>query len=262
MKNPVLHRAFSLLKHHLTAWNTRGEGIHSPYLFYLVEKIIYDHNAYYSWREIENRREAMIHSEKTIRTTDFGTGLSGSKSIRQIALRELESKRIGQLLFRLVLHTNHTLNKPLNIIELGTSLGISTAYLASPSRANKITTYEGSSEVADIALKNWEKLGLNNIRLVRGDISKTLQPTSDIDIAYIDANHCYEATILYYNILGARAHEKSIFIFDDIHHNESMEKAWSEIKQRPEVTSTMDLYHIGLIFFDPHLLKKHYKLIV
>ena len=51
---------------------------------------------------------------------------------------------------------------------------------------------------------------------------------------------------------------KGIIAIDDIHYSEDMERAWTEIKQDPRVTTTMDLYHMGLLFVDPHYLKRHY----
>ena len=45
-KNSTLHRILAFLKHRLTAWNTTGEGIHSPYLFELVRFVLRDENAF------------------------------------------------------------------------------------------------------------------------------------------------------------------------------------------------------------------------
>lgn len=260
MTSNTTYRIRKYIQHLFTARHTRGDGIHSPYLYYLVEKIIRDTNAYYCFSTIENLRNQLLKDHRTVNTTDFGTGTSGTKTVQQIAHNELESPRVGQLLMRICIYVGQQLERPLNIIELGTSLGISTAYLASASSTNRITTYEGSPEIAALAEQNWETLGLKNITLIQGNIHETLAPKEPIDIAYMDANHSYEATMLYYNIIRTHAHEKSIIILDDIYHNPGMTQAWTEICARPEVTSTMNLYHIGILFFDPHFHKKHYKL--
>lgn len=268
MKNNTLHRAFAFVHHILTAWNTHGENIHSPYLFYLVDKIIYDQNHYYSWHAIEDIRQQMLHSEIEIKKTDFGTGESGLKRVKDLARNELESPKIDRILARIIAFLTHEAERPLNIIELGTSLGITTAYLATAGSQNNVTTYEGSDEVAAIAQQNWQKLKINNIQLVTGNIDDTLTSKNTkeqaenkpVDLAFIDANHTYDATIRYYNILGSRAHEKTIIILDDIHHSEDMEQAWMEICNKPEVSTTMDLYHIGLVFLDKNYIKRNYKL--
>lgn len=266
MKN-TLYRIGAYLRHRLTAWNTGGEGIHSPYLFYLVRMLLYDQNAYYCFAPIERRRQSMLHTDKEIEITDFGSGAKEKgavypRRIADIARTGLESPRVGQLLFRWIANLGHEAQRPLEIVELGTSLGITTAYLASADSRNRITTFEGSKAIAQVAQRNWDKLDLHNITLVEGDIDDTLYTYTRerVDVAYIDANHTEEATLRYFAYLVQFASEKSIFILDDIHYSPQMQRAWEQICRHPKVTSTMDLFHIGVVFFDPHYLHKNYKL--
>ena len=79
-------------------------------------------------------------------------------------------------------------------------------------------------------------------------------------MAYVDANHTYEATMRYADFLLNRLTEKGILVLDDIHYSEQMERAWSELKADPRVTTSMDLYHVGLLFVDTHYLKRHYRI--
>ena len=51
-----------------------------------------------------------------------------------------------------------------------------------------------------------------------------------------------------------------MLILDDIHYSEEMERAWNELKNDERVTTSMDLYHIGLLFVNPYFLKRHYKI--
>ncbi|MBO4665788.1 MAG: class I SAM-dependent methyltransferase [Paludibacteraceae bacterium] len=115
----------------------------------------------------------------------------------------------------------------------------------------------------EMAEKNWQKLGVTNVKVVEGNIDDTLyiyNRKKPIDFGYIDANHTYEATLRYFEALAQRKHEKTIIALDDIHYNEEMERAWKEIGERSDVTSTMDFYGFGLVFFDTHYLKRHYRL--
>ena len=264
----MVHRVWAYLRHHLTAWNTGGEGIHSPYLFYLVRFLFYDDNTYYIYKDIEYRRTCMLRAPKRLKIEDYGTGHHTERSVMEIAKTSLESPEIGQLLFRLVNYLSEEADRPLQIVELGTSLGITTAYLAAPSKRNHVTTFEGAKEIAEMAKLNWEKLGLTNIDLVVGLLDSSLRVRFGydehrqqlVDLVYIDANHTYEATMRYVKHFLPFVHEKSIIVLDDIHYSREMERAWQEIKTLPEVTTTMDLYHIGLLFFDPHYIHKHYKI--
>ena len=77
-------------------------------------------------------------------------------------------------------------------------------------------------------------------------------------MAYVDANHTFEATMRYVAFLLPRMHEKGVIIVDDIHYSEEMERAWKSLKMNELVTTSMDLYHVGLLVVDPHYLKRHY----
>ena len=285
-KNVYLYRVSSWLKHQLTARNTGGHGVHSPYLFEWVRMVMSDKNTYYVWDEIEEIRQEMLKDTRELEFVDYGSGkLKGENGERRrvcdIAKGSLARRKDAQLLARLVGWLGRSLltspsrggigdeasedRKGLMIVELGTSLGVTTAYLAAMDSRNKVVTYEGCPAVAEVARANWEKLGLSNIACVVGEITvDSLQLVVDrlsgIDVAFIDANHTCEATLTYFNALASRVHEKSVVVVDDIHYNEDMEKAWKAICADERVTTTMDLYRMGLVFFDKHYWRKHYKM--
>lgn len=231
MMENLLYRAKTYIKHVLTAWNTRGENIHSPYLFYLVDKIIYDNNAYYAWGRIESLRI------------------------------ERKNTRVEKLLFRLAQHLSHEAEHNIDIVEVAETDIFTTAYLALADERSHVTTYASNTAQADEAEKIWKKLALRNIHLIRDNADSMIRKDKwKIDLAFIHNTNSYETTMRYYNILGARAHEKTILVIEDIHHNKDTESAWQEICSRHEVTTTMDLYHVGLVFFDPHYLRRNFKL--
>ena len=291
-KNVYLYRVSSWLKHQLTARNTGGHGVHSPYLFEWVRMVMSDKNTYYVWDEIEEIRQEMLKDTRELEFVDYGSGgplpTSPSKGrsanmrrVCDIAKGSLARRKEAQLLARLVGWLGRPLltssprggigdeasedRKGLTIVELGTSLGVTTAYLAAMDSRNKVVTYEGCPAVAEVARANWEKLGLSNIACVVGEITvDSLQLAVDrlsgIDVAFIDANHTYEATLTYFNALASRVYEKSVVVVDDIHYNEDMEKAWKAICADERVMTTMDLYRMGLVFFDKHYWRKHYKM--
>ena len=260
-----IHQIAAFIKHFLTAWNTTGEGIHSPYLFRLVRFVMRDENAYYCFADIERRREMLLACEDELEVVDYGSaGSKEGKHVKRrvcdIAKTHLESATMGQLLFRIVNFIGQEEKRPLEILELGTSLGVTTAYLASANSRNRVMTMEGSDAVLKIAQGVWRALRLENIEWKEGNIDDTLYKCAraSLDIAYVDANHTYEATKRYVDYLLPRMQEKGVIVIDDIHYSEGMEKAWEELKQDERVTTTMDLYHMGLLFVDPHYLKRHY----
>ena len=262
-----IHQIAAYIRHCLTAWNTTGEAIHSPYLFHLVRFILRDRNPYYCFADIERRREQLMLCEDTLDVVDFGSkgspeGKYIERRVCDISRNQLERPEIGQLLFRLAVAMRESEKRDLEILELGTSLGITTAYLASADSRNRVMTLEGSEAVLKVAQGVWRALRLENIEWQDGNIDDTLfiHAREKLDIAYVDANHTYAATKRYVNYLLPRMQEKGVIVLDDIHYSEEMERAWQELQADERVTTTMDLYHVGLLFTDPHYLKRHYRI--
>lgn len=266
-KKDITHRFLAYVRHVFSAWNTTGEGIHSPYLFELVRFVLRDKNAYYCFADIERRRESLLACEDVLDVMDFGSagspeGKLVKRRVCDIAKTHLERPVIGQLLFRLVNFIGQHEKRPLEILELGTSLGVTTAYLASADSRNKVVTLEGSERVLQVAQGVWSALRLENIEWRQGNIDDTLYVCAreGIDVAYVDANHTFEATTRYVDFLLPRMNERGVVVLDDIHHSEQMELAWNTLKNDKRVTTSMDLYYVGLLFVDPHYLKRHYRI--
>lgn len=228
-----------------------------------------DENSYYAWGEIEKVRAKMLTDEREVAFVDYGAGRPHPTSptkgrgrdyrrICDIAKGSLAKKKYAQMLARLV----NWLGDGLTIVELGTSLGVTTAYMAAMDKRNKVITYEGCPAVAEIAKENWEALGLKNIDCRVGEITaeRLDKDLELVDVAFIDANHTYAGTRAYFNVLAEKVHRKSVMIVDDIHYNKEMEQAWREICADERVTSTMDLYQMGLVFFDKDYWKRDYRI--
>lgn len=212
--------------------------------------------------EIEALRFALTHSRKAIEITDFGAGsrVSGktNRSIGSIAKYSTTPSKFSRFLTKAINYYGYS-----NILELGTSLGINTLYMSSPSPTH-VTTFEGDPTLAEIARKHFDNFGRENIDLIVGNIDKTLpeqlKTLGPIDIAYLDANHRYAPTLHYYELIQPLTHKKSMIVIDDIHWSKEMNQAWYELKNRSEVTLSIDLFEGGLLFFDPNIQKADYIL--
>ncbi len=242
--------------------NAKDEhSIHAPFIFNLYTEVICDENPFYVFEQIEGIRSLLLKSQKSINIDDFGAGKGGSytKKVSSIASKSLKNAKYAQLLFRLVNYF-----KPEYIIELGTSLGITTMYLASINKNSRVTTFEGSNEIASLAELNFKQLNLTNINLIRGNMNNTLKTQLSklkrVDFAFIDGNHSYDATIDYFNNIINYTDKNSVLVLDDIYWSSEMTKAWEEIKKNPNVFSTIDLYHLGIVFLNHELTKQHFKL--
>jgi len=214
---------------------------------------------YYVFDTIEDERRKLLKNKSLIQTTDFGTGKSTAKRISDIAGRSLKNAQQAQLLFRIVRYLNCR-----HLVELGTSLGITTMYLASVNRQNKVITFEGCKERASIARKLFDQHQFDNISLIAGNIDETLSENlsnEDLpDFYFIDANHQYESLMKYFDTCLNYSSEKTIIVIDDIYWSDGMQKAWKEITENPAVTATIDMFHLGIVFLKKDLQKKNYKI--
>jgi predicted O-methyltransferase YrrM len=263
-----LFNRFQLAKryihYYLTASNGKGHGIHSPFVFDLVKNVLRDKKNYSHYQLIEKTREQLLKQDAAIEVEDLGAGSSVIKAnkrvVAEIARSSLKPAKYAQLLYRIVQYY-----RPANIVELGTSLGVTTTYLAAGNKQARVHTIEGSSAIAEIAAQTFERVGLSNIQLIRGDFTKmlpgVLSNVQTVDLAFIDGNHREEPTLNYFHQLLSHSDPSTILIFDDIHWSAEMESAWETIKQHPSVTLTIDLFFIGLVFINPDFkIPQHYTI--
>ncbi len=243
--------AFKYFKYLLTASNGKGHGVHSPFVFEFITKVLNDRSNFDCFQAIESLRRELKSDNNEINVPDFGAGsrmqLQHKRKISAIANSSLKPKKYSRLLFRIVHYY-----KPQTILELGMSLGITTSYLACANPQASLITMEGAPEVAAIASTNFKRLDLSNIKIVEGNFDTTLPSAIHqlpvIDFAFVDGNHRKEPTLNYFYQLIDVSNASTILVFDDIHWSVEMEQAWSEIKQHPSVTLTIDLFFIGLVF--------------
>ena len=250
-----MYSAFQLAKKYIkyftSASNGKGHGVHSPFVFDFINNILLDKKSYTSFDAIEGRRSELLNSKQVIEIEDFGAGSTKlpfkTRVVKDTAKLSLKSKKYSQLIFRIIKYF-----KSQQIVELGTSFGVTTSYMASASEG-RVYTFEGASSIAYIAKQNFQSLGLTDIEVTEGDFAKTLKgklnQIGPVDLAFLDGNHRKEPTLEYFELFKKHTNEHSILIFDDIHWSEGMEEAWQIIKNDPMVTLTIDLFFIGIVFF-------------
>ena len=225
--------------------------MHSPFIFELITKVMNHKTDYPSYARVESMRKNLKGNHSKIDVLDLGAGSSfgGSKTrtISSIAAHAAKPAKYGQLLHRIAKYYHCK-----NILELGTSLGISTSYLALSNPEASVTTIEGSPEIAAKARENFSSLGIENIEVVEGNFDNVLEGVLSkmgrIDLAYIDGNHRLEPTLKYFEIILPYTHNDTILIFDDIHWSGEMEKAWKTITDHAAVRASVDFFFIGVVF--------------
>lgn len=253
--------ALKYLDYFLKSSNGRGHGIHSPFIFQFITGVLNDKHQYGEYKIVENLRKQLLNDRTKLAIRDFGAGSNNSKkterSVSEIARHSAKSRKFAQLLFRLVRKYH-----PETIIELGTSLGITSSYLSLAGPEAEFYTIEGSGEIAAIAVSNFKKLKLEKINSMQGNfdtvLPEVLSRVKKVDFAFIDGNHQLQPTLDYFEQLLPMTGNHSILVFDDIHWSQGMEKAWTVIKAHPAVQCTVDLFFIGLVFFREEFREKQH----
>lgn len=258
----MLFQFLTFLKYFWKSGN--AHSVHSPFVFLLYTKGFKSTPPANKERlqRINQYKNSLYGDKRVIEVTDFGAGSrvfnSNTREISKIAKTAGISAKNGQHLMNLI----HYL-KPNSILEIGTSLGISTAYMALAAPQSPIVTLEGCKETACIAQKQFKDYKLDNIDLVVGNFEDTLPKVlaeKHFDLVFFDGNHQKKPTLQYFDSCLNCATEKSVFIFDDIHWNSEMEDAWNLIKKNPKVTVSIDTFQWGLVFFRSEQAKQDFTL--
>lgn len=261
----MLWKVKSYLEYHLKAKHLHG--VHSPFVYALSEQVFSKSLSAIDLNRLDLLRGELERSDRLINIEDFGAGglkrREYRRSVSSLAKKVAKSKKAGLLLYRLCYYL-----KPKTMLELGTSLGLSAAYqyMGAKSQAfeTKMMTLEGATEVAELARQNFKTLDIADIGLKTGPFEVTLeqacQTLKQLDWVFMDGNHQYAPTLSYFECILKYAHEGTCIVLDDIHWSLGMEQAWKDIYQRPEVSVSIDLWDIGLVFLHPHQAKEHFVL--
>lgn len=235
--------------------------VHSPFVYNFYMELIKNKYPYDDFSILNDERQSLLKNEIELEITDFGAGSkkikSNTRKVKDIAKYGIAQKKQAEFLYRLV-------NKfsPKTIIELGTSIGLTTMYLSLPNKQSNIYTLEGCPEIFNFSKQLFEKNKLTNITQIKGNFNdefpKLLNKIDNIDLLYVDGNHSYEATLAYFEQALVKKSANSIFIFDDINWSEGMQKAWHEIKSNPEVKLSLDFFHFGIVFFRTEQIEKEH----
>lgn len=259
----VIYRIIAFIKYF---WRAHTKfNVHSPFVFEFTQNVLDDTKWYYSFNDLQKLRNQLLSVDEEIEVTDFGAGSQVIKThrrrIKDIAASSLSHPFYCQILFSIV----HWL-KPKNILELGTSLGVSTLYMAKANQEAEVHTIEGCPNIAAVAKRSFEVLRASNIQQHIGNFDEVLVPVLNkmqtVDLMVIDGNHQKEATLRYFEAALKYSTPNSCFIFDDIYWNKEMTQAWEIIKQHPKTKLSIDIFQFGIIFLrEEQIENEHFTLI-
>jgi predicted O-methyltransferase YrrM len=248
----------------LRASNSKGHGIHSPYVFDFVTKVLQDKTSYQEYEIWNAWRQSLLIDFTLLPVQEIGagsrSGKSNIRSVSSLAKTAAKTPRTAKFIFRIARYC-----QPQTILELGTSLGLTAGFFSLACPASSIYTIEGVDSIAEKAKENMADWGCKNVRVEKGNLDTTLCELmgriSKPDLVFMDGNHQEEATKRYFLQLLPHISSTSMIIVDDIHWSHGMEKAWSFIQTHKMVNLTIDFFQFGVAFLDPAFLgKSHFKI--
>jgi len=238
--------AKDLLLHTLKAKNRHG--LHSPFVYRVVDTVIYDFHAKIVYPPIEKRRAGLLADARSITLTNPVTGAYRQKKISLVAAETLKPAKLDQMLYRLA-----AFFKPDKIVEIGACPGITTLYLRQAVTDAAIYAWEEDAETFDIAQDTFKKAAIDDINLITGKYEKVMprliNALDKLDFVLIGSDLQKVTILKYFELCLPKTYDKTVLIFYGIYQNEDMKQAWAAIKAHPKVTVTVDLFWMGLVFF-------------
>lgn len=239
----------------------KGFGIHSPFVFNLITTVFRNKTDPEIVSTVENIRNRLIKDTRLINVNDLGSGSgnmkTGVRRVADIARYCSIPPKYGILLSNMARAFGGSA-----VVELGTSLGISTMYMAASCGNTTVYTIEGSPEVADIARAGFEAAGLGGIRLLKGSFDDMLPEIRKENICpglvFIDGDHRKEPLLRYFGQIAEMSDDRTVVIIDDIYRSGEMAEAWNEIKNDRRVSVTIDIFRMGLLFFRKGIYHMNY----
>ncbi len=242
-----------------------GHGIHSPFVYDLVRNVVFNRSGLRVPEAVKSYHRELAGMKAHIRITGQGAGsrvtTQQERRISSVVKRSSVTQKQGALLYRLCRWYGPSL-----VTELGSGLGISTAYLSAGAGSSPVVSIEGSPEKYAFAIAHQPAFNEGVTEFIMGGFDRCFPPLleriSDKTIIFIDGDHRYQPTIEKVQALlqmkGDGIRELMI-ILDDIYWSDEMEKAWKALVADQRVNISMDLFHMGILFVRPGIAKQHFN---
>lgn len=238
--------------------------IDSPFVAHFIQEVLEDRRSFYVFPIANAIRKELEQNKDWIESMDYGAAsksLKNRRSVGAVAKNTAISPRVGEYLFKII-----NTYKPEIMLELGTALGISSIYQAAAALGGDLISIEANPTLANLAEAQINELGLPNVTIINGTFASVLpellEELPKIDYVFMDGHHEKEARLTYFELLLPKLHQDSILVFSDIYWSDDMKEAWDDLCAHPKVQLSIDLFDIGIIFFQPSIIEKqHFKLV-
>ena len=205
----------------------KGHGVHSPFVFNLINKVIEEKTPYYKYADIKYHLDNSGYTKYKITKYDH-------------------------LSFKLA---NYFEAK--NILEIGMDKGINTLHLTAPHSDISCTCVNSKSAdtaIAKCILDQWQR----NVKLI--DESEMAVIAEQMDCIYINLNEYKKLTDDNITFLKSISSDNTFIIVKGIRTNKQSKLLWKKISEMEGRTAVLDLFNLGIVFFNKSLYRWSYQI--
>ncbi len=242
-------------------WLLRTDCAHKDILKILLQwvEMLEDHGQVKKFSDIEEVRRRLKSDSKGFLFQDL---VSEEAAWVRKAATWGRSWQWSSLLYFLV----RDLNK-INIMEVGTCLGLSASYMGLAIRekgCGVVNTFEINPILAKKSKQVCDHLGLDFIQVHNQfrvqDFKDFFVGNPSIDFVFLDGDHQGDTTIEIVDFLAAHCGNDLVVVFDDIRWSKEMRSTWRKIMKNKHVSLSIDLHFMGLCRIQNENAKsqKHY----
>ena len=233
----------------------KGYGVHSPFVFDLITNVIEDKSAYYAYHDISLIRKQLTQNNTFIHCK--GKRITVKKAVQRDGISQKE----GEFLFRL---TNHY--KPRSILAIGSSLGLTPLYLGKYDSTAHCITLESEPDFAEMATHLLSKETNPSLQIRTGayheSVSDAISQLKQIDCIFADKNVRISDLDVFFNHCLSFIHDHTFCVLAGIRSSSEKYRYWKQLSQHPQITVAVDLFQMGLLFFQPKLHRRVYRTII
>lgn len=216
-------------------------GIHSPFVYQLVDQIFPRWKSFVN-PQIEKKLTNFKRDKNIVDVVDFKTGRQNQIPIDTIAKQSISTKKFRSTLSSIASSLNVS-----TVLEAGTSLGISSAYLCQVDSIANVHTIDGNESIINLAKTEFGTI--EKLHFHVGEVKEIFQGlVSEInpDMIFLDADHRGETLDFYMNCLQPHLPKIKLIVVHDIYWSPDMYTAWKKIHHSYPIT--IDIFEAGLLF--------------
>lgn len=203
----------------------KGHGVHSPYVYNFIIRVIEEKAQYYAYPQIEEQYSRVKNDKQT----------------RPMPLK------YSKLLYRIANRI-----KPQQILECGTDYGISTIAMQLAGSSAKITTIEQNKNIATYLKGAIEKPYAQALQEYYSNGSRP-------ELIYISKQDSADDYKTIYKHLTANMNESSVIVISGIRKTKQTYTQFTKFASNNIIKVTIDLYDVAILVASPKLNKQTFK---